>query len=91
MARTSDKRIIGNILACKLALVTRAHDFLTSDDSEVFLRGARAFTLQYPPVQQVEDVTLIEDLPDLSDADLDRMRDIRDESRERNTAARLPN
>ena len=27
--------------ACDLALVTRAHDFLTSTDSEVFLRGAR--------------------------------------------------
>ena len=91
IARTSDEQIITNILACKLALVTRAHDFLMSTDSEVFLRGARAFTLQHPPVQQVEDVTLIEDLPDMSDADLDRMRDIRDESRERNTAARLPN
>ena len=35
------------------------HDFLTSTDSAVFLRGARAFTLQHPPVQQVEDVTRI--------------------------------
>ena len=49
IARTSDDQIIVNILACKLALVTRAHDFLTSTDSEVFLRGARAFTLQHPP------------------------------------------
>ena len=75
-------RFIVNILACKLALVTRAHDFLRSFDSEVFLRGARAFTLQHPPVQQVEDVTRIEDLPDLSDADLDRMREIRDAARQ---------
>ena len=81
---TSDDQIIINILACKLALVTRAHDFLTSTDSAVFLRGARAFTLQHPPVQQVEDVTRIEDLPDLSDADLDRMRAIRDEARQKN-------
>ena len=51
IARTSDDQIIINILACKLALVTRAHDFLTSTDSAVFLRGARAFTLQHPPVQ----------------------------------------
>ena len=80
----SDEQIIVNILACKLALVTRAHDFLTSTDSAVFLRGARAFTLQHPPVQQVEDVTPIEDLPDLSDADLGRMRAIRDEARQKN-------
>ena len=68
----------------KLALVTRAHDFLTSTDSAVFLRGARAFTLQHPPVQQGEDVTPIEDLSDLSDADLGRMRAIRDEARQKN-------
>ena len=84
IARTSDDQIIINILACKLALVTRAHDFLTSTDSAVFLRGARAFTLQHPPVQQVEDGTRIEDLPDLSDADLGRMRAIRDEARQKN-------
>ncbi len=76
--------IARNIKACELALVTRAHDFLTSTDSVVFLRGARAFTLQHPPVQQVEDVTRIEDLPDLSDADLGRMRAIRDEARQKN-------
>ena len=45
IASTSDEQIIINKLACDLALVTRAHDFLTSTDSEVFLRGARAFTL----------------------------------------------
>ena len=84
IARTSDEQIVSNVTACKLALVTRAHDFLTSTDSVVFLRGARAFTLQHPPVQQVEDVTPIEDLPDLSDADLDRMRAIRDEARQKN-------
>ena len=54
IARTSDEQIIINKLACDLALVTRAHDFLKSSDSEVFLRGARAFTLQHPPVQRVE-------------------------------------
>ena len=61
--------------------VTRAHAFLSSTDSEVFLRGARAFTLQHPPVQQVEDVTRIEDLSDVPDAELDRMREIRDAAR----------
>ena len=45
IASTSDEQIIINKLACDLALVTLAHDFLTSTDSEVFLRGARALTL----------------------------------------------
>ena len=68
----SDEQVIINVLACKLALVTRAHDFLTSTDSEVFLRGARAFTLQHPPVARVEDVSeRIEDLSDIPDADLE--------------------
>ena len=85
IARTSDDQIIINILACKLALVTRAHDFLTSTDSAVFLRGARAFTLQHPPVQRLEDVSeRVEDLSDLSDEDLDRMREIRDAARQKN-------
>ena len=53
IARTSDEQIVSNVTACKLALVTRAHDFLTSTDSAVFLRGARAFTLQHPPCVQV--------------------------------------
>ena len=66
IARASDEQIIINKLACDLALVTRAHDFLTSTDSEVFLRGARAFTLQHPPIQRVADVSdRIEDLCDL--------------------------
>ena len=53
--------------------VSRADDFLTSTDSEIFLRGARAFTLQHPPVQRVEDVTQrIEDLSDVPDEALDR-------------------
>ena len=80
--RASDEQIVVNILACKLALVTRAHDFLSSTDSEIFLRGARAFTLQHPPVQQVEDVSeRFEDLSDIPDADIERMKEIRDASR----------
>ena len=79
---THDEQVYSKILACKLALVTSAQEFLTSTDSEVFLRGARAFTLQHPPVQRVADVSeRIEDLPDMSDADLDRMREIRDAAR----------
>ena len=84
MDRSHLRRTVANVTACKLALTTRAHDFLTSTDSEVWLRGARGFTLQHPPVQQVEDVTRIEDLPEMSDEALDRMRDIRDAERQKN-------
>ena len=90
IARTSDEQIIVNKLACDLALVTRAHDFLTSTDSEVFLRGARAFTLQHPPVQRVADVSeRIEDLSDIPDADIERMKAIRDAARAKNAQAHL--
>ena len=91
IASTSDEQIIINILACKLALVTRAHDFLTSTDSEVFLRGARAFTLQHPPIQRVEDVSeRIEDLSDIPDADIARMKAIRDAARAKAEANEQP-
>ena len=90
IARASDEQIIINKLACDLALVTRAHDFLTSTDSEVFLRGARAFTLQHPPIQRVEDVSeRIEDLSDIPDADLERMKAIRDAARAKNEQINL--
>ena len=90
IARTSDDQIIINKLACDLALVTRAHDFLTSTDSEVFLRGARAFTLQHPPVQRVADVSeRIEDLSDIPDADIERMKAIRDAARAKNEQTNL--
>ena len=48
------------------------------------LRGrvARALALHFPPVQRVEDVSeRIEDLSDIPDADIDRMKEIRDAAR----------
>ena len=79
---TSDEQIVVNKLACDLAIVTRAHDFLTSGDSEVWLRGVRGYTLQHPPVQRMADVSeRIEDLSDISDADIERMKEIRDTAR----------
>ena len=82
IARTSDEQIVSNVTACKLALTTRAHDFLTSTDSAVFLRGARAFTLQYPPIQRAADVSeQIESLSDLSDEQLEKMEAVRDAAR----------
>ena len=90
IARTSDEQIVSNVTACKLALTTRAHDFLTSTDSAVFLRGARAFTLQYPPIQRVEDGSeRIEDLSDIPDADIERMKEIRDAARAKNEQINL--
>ena len=84
------RRFIINKLACDLALVTRAHDFLTSTDSEVFLRGARAFTLHFPPMQRVADVSeRIEDLSDIPDADIARMKAIRDAARAKNEQINL--
>ena len=77
---SNDEQILANVKACRLAITTRCHDFLKSTDSEVFLRGARAFTLQYPPIQRVEDVSeRIEDLSDIPDADIERMKEIRAE------------
>ena len=81
LAQVSDEQIAANLKACMLALTTRAHDFLKAKDSSDFLRAARALSLHFPPIQRVEDVTRIEDLPDMSDTDLDRMREIRDAAR----------
>ena len=90
LARISDEQIRANVKACQLAITTRAHDFLTSTDSAVFLRGARAFTLQYPPIQRVEDVSeRIEDLSDIPDADIARMKAIRDAARAKNEQTNL--
>ena len=86
IARTSDEQIIANLTACKLALTMRAHDFLTASDGPDFLRAARALALHFPPVQRVEDVSeRFEDLSDLPDEALDRMREIRDAARRENT------
>ena len=78
-------QISQNLTACRLALTETALTLLKTGDSKDFLRAARAFTLQHPPVQRVEDVSEpIEDLSYLSDEDLDRMRAIRDEARRKN-------
>ena len=49
IARTSDEQNVANVTACKLALTTRAHDFLTSKDSEIWLRGVRGLHAATPP------------------------------------------
>ena len=85
IARTSDDQIVSNVTACKLALTTRALDYLTANDSADFLRAARALSLHFPPMQRVADVSeRIEDLSDIPDADIERMKAIRDEARQKN-------
>ena len=77
--------IAQNLRACKLALTETVLHLLETGDSHDVLRAARALSLQYPPVQQVEAVSeRIEDLSDLSDEALERMRAIRDEERAEN-------
>ena len=44
IARTSDDQIVSNVTACKLALTTRALDYLTANDGADFLRAARALS-----------------------------------------------
>ena len=77
-----DAVIVSNVTACKLALTTRALDYLTANDGADFLRAARALSLHFPPMQRVADVSeRIEDLSDIPDADIARMKAIRDAAR----------
>ena len=90
IAHTSDEQIIINKLACDLALVTRALDYLTANDGADFLRAARALSLHFPPIQRVADVSeRIEDLSDIPDADIERMKEIRDAARAKNEQINL--
>ena len=80
IARTSDEQT-----ACKLALTTRAHDFLTANDGPNFLRAARALSVHVQPIQRVADVSeRIEDLSDVPDAPREERRAIRDAARQKN-------
>ena len=86
IAHVSDDQIVSNVTACKLALTTRALDYLTANDGADFLRAARALSLHFPPMQRVADVSeRIEDLSDIPDADIARMKAIRDAARAKRT------
>ena len=77
-------QIVSNVTACKLDLrvTTRALDYLTAQRGADFLRAARALSLHFPPIQRVADVSeRIEDLSDIPDADIERMKEIRDAAR----------
>ena len=92
LARTADELTAANLRECLLALTETALKLLESGDSSDVLRASRALALHFPPVQRVADVSEgIEDLSDLSDEQLDRMKVIRDAARSENTPPRLPN
>ena len=75
IARTSDDQIVSNV---------------TANDSVDFLRAARALSLHFPPMQRVADVSeRIEDLSDIPDADIARMKAIRDAARAKNEQTNL--
>lgn len=89
LARVSDDQIVVNLKACMSALTTKALELLETGDSRDFLRAARALSLHFPPVQQVEDVSEpepIESLSDLSDEQVEELRDLRDAQRAANAA-----
>ena len=92
LARTADEQVVINIKACLLALTETALTLLKTGDSRDFLRAARALRLHFPPVQRVEDVSeRFDDLSDIPDADLERMKEIRDAARLENCEPRLTN
>ena len=91
LARTADELTAANLRECLLALTETALKLLKSGDGPDFLRAARALALHFPPIQRVADVSEgIEDLSDLSDEQLDRMKAIRDAARSENDPQRLP-
>ena len=87
IAQVEDEQIVINIKACMLALTETALKLLKTGDSSDFLRAARALSLHFPPIQRMEDVSeRFEDLSDLTDDQLERMTEIRDEERLENAA-----
>ena len=90
LARVEDDQIVLNLKACMLALTTEALALLETGDSRDFLRAARALSLHFPPIQRMEDVSeRFEDLSDLSDEALNRMKEIRDSERAKNEQSQV--
>ena len=80
--RTADEQVIADIAECKTEIVKRGRGLIADADSQGLVHLARSLALLFPPIQRVADVSEpIEDLSDLSDEQLDRMRAIRDAAR----------
>ena len=81
-ARTADEAVQEGLHEVYLAIVTVAHEFLTSRDPEQVRIGSKMVRDHYPPVTRVADVSeRIADMPPgISQDQIDRMKAIRDES-----------
>ena len=82
MARTADEDAQTYLHECYRALTTVAYKFITSEVPERVRIGSAIIKDHYPPVAQVADVSeRIEDLCDIPDEALERMKEIRDSAR----------
>ena len=82
LAHTADEQVKVNLHQCYLAITTVAHEFISSKNPEKVRIGSAMLKDHYPPVARVADVSeRFEDLSDVPDAALDRMREIRDAAR----------
>ena len=82
MARTADEDAQTYRHECYRALTAVAYKFITSEDPERVRVGSAIIKDHYPPPVRVADVSeRIEDLSDIQDADLERMKAIRDAAR----------
>ena len=69
-------------------LIDAANELLDKGGVPAVRAASRVIVENFPPVARVADVSdvdPIEDLSDIPDADLDRMREIRDAARQKNT------
>ena len=83
-------RALGRLTPRRRPPVSCSLDYLTANDGADFLRAARALSLHFPPIQRVADVSeRIEDLSDIPDADIERMKAIRDAARAKNEQINL--
>ena len=70
------------LVRVRLKFVNEAEKLLDREDLAAKRLASDIIRAHFPPVQQVEDVSeQIEDLSDIPDADMDRMREIRDSAR----------
>ena len=78
MARTADEDAKTYLHECYRALTTVAYKFITSEAPERVRIGSAIIKDHYPPVVRAADVSeRIEDLSDIPDADIERMKAIR--------------
>ena len=85
--RECQEAIQFGLMKIRSRFIDAANVLLDDGGIPAILAASRIIHDHYPPVDRVADVSKeerIEDLSDLSDEDLDRMREIRDAAREKN-------